>query len=96
MFMRPRVSEEPRRRGCAASPAFDILTGKDLSTPKGRSELWRRIAADGPLVIIMSPVCKAFSIARVPFWDTMDPEEQRGLEYMQLCALIAQYQLQRG
>eukprot|EP00959_Pyramimonas_sp_CCMP1952_P235882 4929613-Pyramimonas_sp.AAC.1 len=53
------------------------------------------------MVVIMSPVCKAFSIARVPFWPTMDQdklasEEQRGLEYLKVCELIARHQLSEG
>eukprot|EP00959_Pyramimonas_sp_CCMP1952_P270324 5650898-Pyramimonas_sp.AAC.1 len=53
------------------------------------------------MIVIMNPVCKAISIARVPFWPMMDQDklvskEQRGLGYLKLCELIARYQLSEG
>eukprot|EP00959_Pyramimonas_sp_CCMP1952_P337012 7057236-Pyramimonas_sp.AAC.1 len=57
--------------------------------------------ADEPLVILMTPMRKAFSAPRASNWGRMNPdrekeEEEKGLQAMHLCAQLAEYQLGKG
>eukprot|EP00959_Pyramimonas_sp_CCMP1952_P021717 457675-Pyramimonas_sp.AAC.1 len=80
---------------------MDVVTGVDLGTAAGEAKLWAVLESESPMFVSMSPVCKAFSQARVPNWGRMDPqrqqeEEERGLRYVHLCMRVAEYQSSRG
>ena len=63
--------------------------------------MWDLIERDQPEVVVMSPECLAFSVARRPAWQHLrgtnltDPEAA-GLRFMSLCVRVAEYQMRRG
>eukprot|EP00959_Pyramimonas_sp_CCMP1952_P284502 5947578-Pyramimonas_sp.AAC.1 len=74
VFSRPQVSGKLRSVGYEVPLAFDAVVGRDLSAPQGRKDMWKQVSLDQPRVVLLSPACKAFSISRAPFWDTMDQD----------------------
>eukprot|EP00959_Pyramimonas_sp_CCMP1952_P413284 8660204-Pyramimonas_sp.AAC.1 len=89
------------KRGYRVSPAVDLLTGWDLDSSSGIKRLWDLIKKDQPQCIIMSPVCRAFSVAFASNWSRVDEGERseverKGIAFLHLCCEIALYQISLG
>ncbi|CAK0873666.1 unnamed protein product, partial [Prorocentrum cordatum] len=101
LFSVPRVADSLKGQGYPVSKSLDLRTGYDLGSPSGERAMWSIIERDRPEVIVMSPECLAFSVARRPSWrrlkgtDLADPETA-GLKFMSLCVRVAENQMGRG
>ena len=59
------------------------------------------IESDEPEVLLMSPPRRGLSVARVPNWNTMDPQERDRVEQESImfwgpCVQVAMFQLSEG
>eukprot|EP00959_Pyramimonas_sp_CCMP1952_P437082 9151465-Pyramimonas_sp.AAC.1 len=59
------------------------------------------IRSDRPEVILMTPPCRGVSVARVPNWDKMDPDERDRIEqdsifFRGLAVQVAMHQIAHG
>ena len=101
LFSPPRVTADLKERGFPVSRSLDLRTGYDLSTDAGERTAWSILEADKPEVVVMSPECLPFSVARRPSWKRMHPDELRvaeeaGLRFMAFCMRVAEYQMAHG
>ncbi len=100
LFSPPRVTPVATSKGFTATspPAFDKTTGWDFFNAKDRACFWRMLHEQQPDLVIMSPVCRAFSIMMCSNYPRMDPAEAQriqaeGMAMLHFCVQVAEFQL---
>ena len=103
LFSPARVTAKAGEFGIKiTTPAsFDISEGWNFFDVDDRVKFWQVLKEQQPDVVIMSPVCKAFSALMNLNWDNMTPEEaektqSEGLQMFQFCMSVAEYQISVG
>ena len=80
---------------------FDVLTGWNFFDEKDCQLFWDKLEADSPYLVVLSPICRAFSILQNINWDRMDPKLKEsiiaeGLSMWHFTMRVAKYQSDRG
>ena len=101
VFSPPRVVETAMRHGLAGGTSFDYETGWDLDRPDHRRSMWRKLKEEEPMMIILCPPCKAFTILQGLNFGKMDLKQSValvscGLDSLELAMEIAKWQWRRG
>ena len=101
VFSPPRVAEAAQRHGLQQGKSYDLVTGWDLSDPIQVKAMWRQLAVDKPLLIVLSPPCTAFSPLQEWNFPRMSLRNAvrlivGGIEHLELSASIARWQHQQG
>lgn len=106
LFSPPRVTAEImtggyRNIGHTEPAAFDKDCGWDFFDAQDRKMFWQCFEEQQPDLVIMTPVCRAFSILMNSNWDRMDEVEKEKLQkacmtMFQFCVQVADEQLSRG
>eukprot|EP00434_Breviolum_minutum_P024807 symbB.v1.2.021909.t1/scaffold1920.1/size100294/3 len=101
VFSPPRVVETAMRHGLAGGTSFDYETGWDLDRPDHRSSMCKKLKEEEPMMIILCPPCKAFTILQGLNFGKMDLKQSValvscGLDSLELAMEIAKWQWRRG
>ncbi len=101
LFSSPRVAVEAKSRGLYHSGSFDIAHGWDLTKDSSQEEVWSVLDKDKPYLVILSPMCRAFSQMMESNLSRMDlkyPQEaeQDCLSQLRFCLQVAEYQVKHG
>ncbi len=101
LFYSPRVAVEVKSRGICHSGSFGIAHGWDLTKDSSQREVWSVLDKDKPYLVILSPMCRAFSQMMESNWSRMDPGyrqnmEQECLSQLKFCLQVAEYQVKHG
>ena len=106
LFSPPRVTAELmtgqyKNIGATEPAAFDLECGWDFFDPQDRKMFWQNYEEQKPDLVIMTPICRAFSVLMSSNWDRMDEMERKRLQkscmaMFQFCVQVADEQLDRG
>eukprot|EP00435_Cladocopium_sp_Y103_P074255 s37_g47.t1 len=82
-------------------PNFDARSGWNFFCASDRAKFWKCLREEKPDLVLMSPICKPFSILMHSNWSRMKPDEVRriqteGLTMLNFCFQVAQFQLDAG
>ena len=96
LFSSSRVAVEAKSRGLYHSGSFDIAHGWDLTKDSSQQVVWSVLDKDKPCLVILSPMCRAFSQMMEPNFSRMDPKyrqemEQECLSQLGFCLQVAEY-----
>ena len=101
VFSPPRVVETAERHGLAGGTSFDYETGWDLDRPDHRRSMWKKLKEEEPMMVILCPPCKAFTILQGLNFGKMDLKKSvalvsYGLDSLELAMEIAKWQWRKG
>jgi len=97
LFSPPRVTAElmtgKYKNVRATEPAaFDLDCGWDFFDAQDRKLFWQSYEEQQPDLVIMTPICKAFSVLMNSNWDRMDEPAKKRLQ--QSCMAMFQFSVQ--
>lgn len=101
VFSPPRIAKEAERQGMKPGTSFDLKTGWDLSNPAQKKEMWKKLEAEQPELLIICPPCVAFSILQHLNYPKMGWGKawmllSTGVEHLELAMELAKWQRKRG
>ena len=103
VFSPPRITPIAERQGFSVTvpSAFDLETGWNFRNSKDRAQLWQVLRTQEPDLVVLSPVCRAFSVIMNSNWDKMEPQaakslQAEGLSMLHFCVQIAEFQISRN
>ncbi|CAL1132850.1 unnamed protein product [Cladocopium goreaui] len=101
VYSPPRVTKVCREKGLKTGQAYDLLSGWDLTDKAQRKKFWQSLREEDPMVLLICPPCKAFSILqslnfRRMGFDSAFQLVQIGLEHLQLAMELIKWQVKRG
>jgi hypothetical protein len=89
VFSVPRVVTVAAKEGLRATVSIDLLNGFDLLTSGGRETAWWRLQKSKPLLLVISPPCRMFSLMQ-----NMNPEfmsSPQGIALMKEAIALANF-----
>eukprot|EP00435_Cladocopium_sp_Y103_P038659 s4112_g10.t1 len=105
LFSPPRVTAEIMtgnyKNLTVTEPAsFDITCGWNFFDAQDRAMFWQCYREQQPDLVIMTPVCKAFSVLMNSNWDKMSEEDRQRIQteclaMLHFCVQVAEEQLAR-
>ena len=101
VYSEPRLTKTAARLGLQAGSSFDLKTGYDLSTPKGRQRCWRQLELEDPDLLLVCPPCGPFSALQNLNYDRMEFRKAmvilgKGVEHLTHSMRMYEWQVRRG
>ena len=98
LFSPGRFAEATSAFQLVAGSAFDLRTGWALTLEEDKQEVWRRLHAERPLLVVGSPPCASFSTLQAPSGDSKAKQQalRAGIQHLSFCCAVYAWQVQRG
>ena len=101
VFSPPRIAAAATRHGLKQGRSYDLVTGWNLDDSKQVKAMWKQLKEDQPILIVISPPCKAFS--RLQEWNFRRMSLRNavklvwgGLNHLRLAMEVAKWQIRQG
>ena len=101
VFSPPRVSEMAGKKGFQQGTSFDLETGWDLLERGDEEGMWRMLEEDDPILVVVCPPCKAFSLLQNLNYPKMEMKKAvkllwTGLQTLDVALRVIEWQKARG
>ena len=101
VYSEPRVTKQAEAQGIQSAGAYDLKNGYDFTKASDRERCFRKLEAEDPDVLVISPPCGPFSILQEWNYRRMPLKKavvmlQEGVQHLNFAMRLYEWQVRRG